>query len=171
MDKDEKDTYLPELVSFNTLLRKITRNLGYMEQVSKKSLNYLTTDHNHKHEFVDVYEQVERGLSLAKMYQKLCTDLISAYNSVTSHRVNKVVKILTIVTVLFVPLGFITGLFGMNFENMPELKVHNGYYYVFGFMISMEIILIVVLKKLKWFQYVFITLLSIKFKLFRENLC
>ena len=151
LDKDEKDTYLPELVSFNTILRKITRNLGYMEQVAKKSLNYLAMDEKYKHELIDVYEQVERGLSLARMYQELCTDLINAYISVTSHRVNKVVKILTIVTVLFVPLGFIAGLYGMNFENMPELKVHNGYYYVIGFMVTIEVILIALLKRLKWF--------------------
>ncbi len=120
LDKDEKDTYLPELISFNTSLRKIARNLEYMEQVSKRGLKYFTSDEKFVHEFTDVYEQVERALSLAKMYQALCTDLMNAYISVTSHRVNKVVKILTIVTVLFVPLGFIAGLYGMNFEYIPE---------------------------------------------------
>jgi magnesium transporter len=151
LDKDDQDTYLPELISFNTNLRKIVRNLEYMEQVSKKGLKGLTADNKFTHEFVDVYEQVERGLSLAKLYQNLCTDLMNAYISVTSHRVNKVVKILTIVTVLFVPLGFIAGLYGMNFEYMPELKQHYGYFYVIGFMVTMEIMLIVILRKLKWF--------------------
>lgn len=150
LDNDDKDTYLPELVSFNTALRKIVRNLEYMEQVSIKVLEQLTKDDKFSHEFTDVYEQVERGLSLAKMYQALCTDLMNAYISITSHRVNKVVKILTIVTVLFVPLGFIAGLYGMNFEYMPELKLHNGYFYVIGFMVVIELILITVLRRLKW---------------------
>ncbi len=151
LEKDEKDTYLPELISINTSLRKVVRNLEYMEQVSKKSLKYFTSDDKFIHEFTDAYEQVERALSLAKMYQALCTDLMNAYISVTSHRVNKVVKILTIVTVLFVPLGFIAGLYGMNFEYMPELKHHYGYFYVIGFMVVIEVILITLLKKLKWF--------------------
>lgn len=151
LDKDEKDTYLQELISLNTNLRKIVRNLEYMEQVSKKGLKYFTSDDKFIHEFTDVFEQVERAHSLAKMYQALCTDLVNAYISVTSHRVNKVVKILTIVTVLFVPLGFIAGLYGMNFEYMPELKHHYGYFYVISFMIFIEVILVVLLKKLKWF--------------------
>ena len=151
LDKDKKDTYLSELISINTGLRKIVRNLEYMAQVSKKGLKYFTLDNKFIHEFNDVYEQVERALSLAKMYQALCTDLMNAYISVTSHRVNKVVKILTIVTVLFVPLGFIAGLYGMNFEYMPELKHHYGYFYVIGLMVLIEISLIVLLKKLKWF--------------------
>ena len=151
LDKDEKDTYLSELISYNTKLRKFVRNLEYMEQVSKKGMKYFTADEKYVHEFTDVYEQVERAHSLAKMYQALCTDLMNAYISVTSHRVNKVVKILTIVTVLFVPLGFIAGLYGMNFEYMPELKHHYGYFYVIGFMFFIEVMLIILLKKLKWF--------------------
>lgn len=151
LDKDEKDTYLPELISLNTTLRKIVRNLDYMVLVSSKLLKDSSISEKYSHEFIDVYEQIERAQSLAEMYQALCADLMNAYISVTSHRVNKVVKILTIVTVLFVPLGFIAGLYGMNFEYMPELKHHYGYFYVLGFMIVLEIALIVLLKKLKWF--------------------
>ena len=151
LEKDEKDTYLPELISLNTTLRKIVRNLDYMVLVSSKLLKDSSISEKYSHEFTDVYEQIERAQSLAEMYQALCTDLMNAYISVTSHRVNKVVKILTIVTVLFVPLGFIAGLYGMNFEYMPELKHHYGYFYVLGFMIVLEIALIVLLKKLKWF--------------------
>jgi magnesium transporter len=84
------------------------------------------------------------------MYQGLCNDLINAHISITSHRVNKVVKALTIATVLFLPLSFIAGLYGMNFENIPELKIKNGYFYALGLMLFIEIALVIIMRKVKW---------------------
>ena len=83
------------------------------------------------------------------MHQQLTTDLVNSYLSITSHRVNKIVKTLTIFTVLFVPLAFITGLYGMNFEYIPELKFKNGYFYVLGLMIVIEVALIIFLRRMK----------------------
>mgnify|MGYP003642562956 CR=1 FL=1 len=153
LNSDDKDTYLPDLTTYNTSLRKIVRNLEYLEKVAGKySANEKQGSNDQlAHELIDVYEQAERGLSLSRMYQGLCNDLINAYISITSHRVNKIVKPLTIVTVLFLPLSFIAGLYGMNFEFMPELKLHYGYFYALGVMLVVEIVLIIILRKLKWF--------------------
>lgn len=152
LENDINDRYLTKLTQHIGLLRKMARNLEYMEGVTRKLKDSprLAYDNEQKHKLVDLYDQVERGLSLSRMYQGLCNDLINAHISITSHRVNKVVKALTIVTVLFLPLSFIAGLYGMNFENIPELKLKNGYFYILGVMLFIEIALVIILRKVKW---------------------
>ncbi len=59
-------------------------------------------------------------------------------------------KVLTIVTVIFAPLTLIAGIYGMNFENMPELKIQNAYYISLGVMGFIVISLLLLLRKMKW---------------------
>ncbi|MDR0195003.1 MAG: magnesium/cobalt transporter CorA [Myroides sp.] len=68
-----------------------------------------------------------------------------------SNRMNEIMKVLTIVSVIFIPLTFIVGVYGMNFENMPELKTENGYFYTIGVMITLVIVMISYFKWRKWF--------------------
>ncbi|MNY80844.1 Magnesium transport protein CorA [compost metagenome] len=64
---------------------------------------------------------------------------------------NEIMKTLTIVSAIFIPLTFIVGVYGMNFEHMPELKYENGYFVVIGIMILIVIMMVVYFKKRKWF--------------------
>lgn len=68
-----------------------------------------------------------------------------------SHKMNEIMKTLTIVSAIFIPLTFIVGVYGMNFEHMPELKYQNGYYTVIGVMVVIGIIMVFYFKKRKWF--------------------
>jgi magnesium transporter len=63
---------------------------------------------------------------------------------------NEVMKVLTIITTIFVPVTFVVGVYGMNFDNMPELRTQNGYYIVWGIMIVMMAGLITYFVKKKW---------------------
>ncbi|MEJ2114864.1 MAG: magnesium transporter CorA family protein [Gammaproteobacteria bacterium] len=148
---DLNDSHLAELSKYNGVLRKIHRAMAYHKSIFNSLLHASTNSFikDNIHEFNDVYEHMERSESLSLMHQQLTADLVNSYLSVTSHRVNKIVKTLTIFTVLFVPLAFITGLYGMNFEYIPELRVKNGYFYVLGIMVLIEVALITFLRKLK----------------------
>ncbi len=148
---DLNDSHLAELSKYNSALRKIHRAMTYHKGVFSSLLHTSTNSFIQKslHEFNDVYEHMERSASLSLMHQQLTTDLVNSYLSITSHRVNKIVKTLTIFTVLFVPLAFITGLYGMNFEHIPELQAKNGYFYVLGVMVLIEVALIIFLRKMK----------------------
>ncbi|MNW14455.1 Magnesium transport protein CorA [compost metagenome] len=64
---------------------------------------------------------------------------------------NEIMKTLTIISAIFIPLTFIVGVYGMNFENMPELKTRNGYFIVMGVMFLLVIALIIYFKKRRWF--------------------
>jgi magnesium transporter len=63
---------------------------------------------------------------------------------------NEVMKMLTVISTIFIPLTFIAGVYGMNFEHMPELKWKEGYYIVWGMMVTIGVLLIVYFKRRRW---------------------
>ena len=75
----------------------------------------------------------------------------SFYFSLQNHKMNEVMKTLTIVSAIFIPLTFIVGVYGMNFDNMPELRTQNGYYWVLFTMFSIVISMVFYFKKRRWF--------------------
>ncbi|MFD1551096.1 magnesium and cobalt transport protein CorA [Putridiphycobacter roseus] len=72
--------------------------------------------------------------------------------NIQSHRLNEVMKTLTVLSVIFIPLTFMAGIYGMNFKNMPELNTANGYYILLGIMAVMVISIIFYFKKKGWFD-------------------
>jgi magnesium transporter len=68
-----------------------------------------------------------------------------------NHKMNEVMKTLTVISAIFIPLTFIVGVYGMNFENMPELKNPNGYFIVIGAMFTIVIGMVYYFKKRNWF--------------------
>lgn len=75
----------------------------------------------------------------------------SIFFSMQSQRMNQIMKTLTIFSVIFMPLTFIVGVYGMNFENMPELKTENGYFIVLGVMFLTVVGMVYYFRKKKWF--------------------
>lgn len=88
----------------------------------------------------DCYDHLVQIIDLLETYRELCSDLTDLYLSSLSNRMNEVMKVLTIIATIFMPLSFITGLYGMNFHtdasrwNMPELSWRFGYFYALGLM-------------------------------------
>ncbi|MDC6362967.1 MULTISPECIES: CorA family divalent cation transporter [Flavobacteriaceae] len=76
---------------------------------------------------------------------------INLFFSIQGHRLNEVMKTLTIFSVIFIPLTFLAGIYGMNFENIPELKWPYGYFVLLGLMLVVTIISILIFKRKKWF--------------------
>ena len=68
-----------------------------------------------------------------------------------NHRMNEVIKILTVVSSIFMPLTFIVGLYGMNFDYLPELHYKYAYFFVIGVMFLIVIFMILYFKRKKWF--------------------
>ena len=146
------DELLNELVGYNSRLRKLRRIFGYQQAVlaELKGEGLHALQENYQHEFQDAFEQMERLASLSEMLQQLTGDLINGYISVASHRLNNIMKTLTIASVIFLPLTFLAGIYGMNFENMPELKSSLGYFVVLGVMIALAIGLLFVFRRKHW---------------------
>lgn len=96
----------------------------------------------------------QKSLELLEQIDSDMSSLESASNfyfSEQSRKMNEIMKTLTIISAIFIPLTFIVGVYGMNFENMPELKYKYGYHIVMGAMFLLVIALIIYFKKRRWF--------------------
>ena len=71
--------------------------------------------------------------------------------SIQGHRLNEVMKTLTILSVIFIPLTFLAGIYGMNFENIPELKYEYSYFILLGIMVLITLVSVWYFKRKKWF--------------------
>ena len=100
----------------------------------------------------DCYDHAVRLYEEIETYREICSDLRAYHLSVVSNRTNDVMKILTIISSIFIPLGFITGLYGMNFVNMPELQWRYGYFFIVGVMITIAIGLLFWFRSRGWFD-------------------
>ena len=146
------DDILAELINLKTELKKFRRVFIYHQQLFNdlKNTNCPEIRKEHIHEIIDVFEQQERAVSLAVLYYELASDLIDGYISVASHRLNHIMKILTVVTAIFVPLSFLAGIYGMNFEYMPELHSRSGYFVLLGVMGGIILVLLLIFRKFRW---------------------
>lgn len=96
----------------------------------------------------------QKSLELLEQVEYDMNALESASNfhfAAQSQRMNQIMKTLTIVSVIFIPLTFIVGVYGMNFDNMPELRSENGYFIVLGVMALLIIGMVLYFKKKDWF--------------------
>ena len=87
----------------------------------------------------DIYDHLIRVTDLAESYRDLISGALEAYLSVVSNRLNEIMKVLTIFSAIMLPLTFIAGVYGMNFDNMPELHSRYGYFTVLVLMIVVAI--------------------------------
>lgn len=102
--------------------------------------------------FQEMGELVQLLYENCEMLRNQCDAITQAYSVGVGNRMNQVMKTLTILTSIFAPLTFIAGIYGMNFENMPELKWHYGYYAVLVLMAAVGFIQAYWLWKRGWFQ-------------------
>ena len=98
----------------------------------------------------DLSDHVTRIIDTVETYRDLLSGIMDIYLSTNSNKMNEVMKVLTIMSSIFIPVTFIAGVYGMNFENMPELKSQNGYFITWGIMISLIVGLLVYFKRKKW---------------------
>lgn len=149
------DRIMAELVGYRSELRKLRRIFNYhnrlVEEILRQQPRHLATGADeYLHLWRVLADRCERLFSLTGMYYEICGDLVEGYISISSHQLNTTMKILTIITAIFVPLSFLAGLYGMNFEHMPELHLQYGYFYALGAMASTALLLIYIFKRKKW---------------------
>lgn len=98
----------------------------------------------------DVYEHILQLNEYIDTQRDLLSSLSELYNSGISNRMNQVMMVLTVMSSIFIPLTFIAGIYGMNFENMPELKWEYGYYGVWVIIIGIAATMLFLFRKKKW---------------------
>ncbi|WP_128544135.1 magnesium/cobalt transporter CorA [Larkinella soli] len=98
----------------------------------------------------DLYDHVVQVLDTIDSYRELANGLVDLYLSTLSNRMNSVMKTLTIFSAIFMPLTFIVGIYGMNFDNMPELRTQFGYFVVLGIMAVLVVAMIIYFRRRGW---------------------
>ena len=98
----------------------------------------------------DVYDHVVQIIDTIETFREMLSSMLDIYLSSLSNRMNQVMKVLTIIATIFIPLTFLAGLYGMNFKYMPELEWHWGYPLVLAIMVSVVCIMLFFFRKRKW---------------------
>ena len=98
----------------------------------------------------DLHDHVFNISEMIESLRDMVTGLMDVYLSNVSNRMNEVMKVLTIIATIFIPLSFLAGVYGMNFDFMPELKWHYGYFYIWGFMIVAALAMLYYFRRKKW---------------------
>ena len=96
----------------------------------------------------------QKSLELLEQIESDMGSLESASNfffSAQTHKMNEIMKTLTIISVIFIPLTFIVGVYGMNFKYMPELEYNHGYYTIVGIMVFIVLLMMYYFKRRRWF--------------------
>lgn len=101
--------------------------------------------------FSELKEQTNNLISNIDFELQELESKINLIFSIQGHRLNEVMKTLTILSVIFIPLTFLAGIYGMNFEHIPELKFKYGYFILLGIMVLVTIISVMYFKRKKWF--------------------
>ena len=99
----------------------------------------------------DVFDHVIRVIESIELYREILTSLLDIYLSSVSNKMNEVMKVLTVFASIFIPLTFIAGIYGMNFEYMPELKWKWSYPVLMLGFVTIPVVLLIYFRKKKWF--------------------
>ncbi len=101
--------------------------------------------------FQDVYSHLNQAVSTMETQREILNGLMNLYMSMLSNKMNNVMKTLTIIATIFIPLTFVAGVYGMNFQNMPELSWDWGYPAVMGFMLVTGLLMYIWMHNKRWF--------------------
>ncbi len=101
--------------------------------------------------FRDLNDLVVQATESIEIYQMMLNDQMNIYHASLDNRANEIMKVLTVLSAFFIPLTFLAGIYGMNFDNLPELHLKYGYFYFWGLLIVITASLFGFFKWKKWF--------------------
>ncbi|RJX39317.1 magnesium and cobalt transport protein CorA [Paenibacillus pinisoli] len=147
-----KKSHLNEIIGLRGEILWVKKVLGPQREViftlNKKELR-LIDDQLQKY-FRDVYENAIKVSESFDTYRDLMGNLREAYQSSLSSRANEIMRVFTAITTIFMPLTFITGIYGMNFDDIPGLHFKLGAYVLLGIMIVLGFSMFIIFRKKEW---------------------
>ncbi|WP_040249022.1 magnesium/cobalt transporter CorA [Psychroserpens mesophilus] len=123
-------------------LREVINRLEKSDNsiINEKSVSYIR----------DLYDHIIQVNEAIDLYREMVWSLMDMYMTIISNKMNEVMKVLTIIATIFIPLTFIAGIYGMNFTYIPELQYKNGYFVLLGAMLVLFIIMLIYFRRKKW---------------------
>jgi magnesium transporter len=159
-DTEDKNNNKPtrllmdEVFDIRSDLLKLRRTIIPMSDLLYRILNSERLDilKDQKAYFTDIYDHLLKLTEMIESNREITADMRDSYISLNSDRMNKIMMTLTTISSIFIPLTFIAGIYGMNFDNMPELKWRYGYFMVLGFMVIVGVGMFLWFKRKGWFD-------------------
>ncbi|WNS78487.1 magnesium/cobalt transporter CorA [Domibacillus sp. DTU_2020_1001157_1_SI_ALB_TIR_016] len=152
--KKATDTLINKVFGVRKDLLKLRRTVMPMRELIYRILEskrFIIQEQKRAY-FQDIYDHLLKLSEMIESNRELTSDIRDNYISLNSFRMNNIMKTLTVITTIFMPLTFIAGIYGMNFENMPELKWHFGYYIILGMMFFIGLGMFIWFKSKGWFD-------------------
>jgi len=133
------------LISFRRSIGPLREAVGALQKesvslIQESTIRYLR----------DVYEHIIQVNDSIDSQREMIANIMDLYLSGVSNRMNQVMQVLTIISTIFIPLTFLAGIYGMNFDNIPELHWKYGYFGVWGVMFVVLIAMLFYFRKKKW---------------------
>ncbi len=159
IDELEEEVFFEE-EDFLSKVNTVRNDVLYLRKIirpQRNTINLLTRSNEPFIEkekeiyFRDVYDQLYRIYEQCDNYRDIISGILDMHLSLSSNKMNQIMKTLTIVMTIMLPLTLITGIYGMNFKYMPELNYKYSYFIVLGAMAVIALLLIYYMKKKKWF--------------------
>lgn len=131
-------------------LRKIVRPVKEIVHQLIENESGFISDDDLKY-FRDLNDLVVQATESIEIYQTMLNDQMNIYHATLDNRANEIMKVLTVLSAFFIPMTFLAGVYGMNFDNLPELHLKYGYFYFWGLMVMITASLFGFFKWKKWF--------------------
>ena len=147
-----KDEISSEIQSLKREVLKVRRAIFPLREIINRidKSDSKLIDEKTLHYFGDVYDHIIQVSDTIDIYREMIWGLMDMYMTTISNRMNEVMKVLTIIATIFIPLTFIAGIYGMNFENIPELHYKYSYYILWIVMIVIFLGMLYYFKRKKW---------------------
>ncbi|GAB2676219.1 magnesium/cobalt transporter CorA [Paenibacillus thermoaerophilus] len=147
-----KKSHLNEIIGLRSEILWLKKALGPQRELiwtlNKKDLKLI--DGQLQKYFSDIHENAVKTAETFDTFRDLMGNLREAYQSSLSNRANEIMRVFTAMTTIFMPLTVITGIYGMNFDNIPETHMEYGYYFVLGIMLVVAVSFFWFFKKKDW---------------------
>ena len=134
-----------ELITLRKSVWPLRELINELERSESKLINRSTDFY-----LRDLYDHTIQVIDTLESYRDMVSGMIDIYLSSISNRINAVMKVLTVITTIFIPLTFVTGIYGMNFEYMPETDWKWGYPVALIIMFDIAVLMLYYFKKKKW---------------------
>jgi len=153
MTNDPRKELLDHINSFKRELNFLRKNIKPAREMIlnlNKMESEFIQDENKVH-FRELQDNINEASELTDSYREILYDQLNIYHSSMSTKLNDIMRVLTIISVIFIPITFIVGVYGTNFENLPELHWKHGYYMMWALMLLTILGMLWFFKRKKWF--------------------
>ncbi|WP_435924083.1 magnesium/cobalt transporter CorA [Paenibacillus sp. DYY-L-2] len=152
--RESVEQLMNQVFDLRSRLLKLRRTIVPMRDLMYRILNsqHVQLDREPRAYFADIHDHLLKLSEMIETDREMTADLRDSYISLNSNRMNGIMKTLTVITTVFMPLTLIAGIYGMNFAYMPELQWRYGYFAVLGFMGVLSVWMILAFLRRGWFK-------------------